>query len=177
MANNDSLLLVIDMQEGFRFPESEKIINNIQSIINLFDNVLFTKFIDNKDSMFDTQLHWTTFQNKEKQGIMKEFTMYDSVVFEHNTYNPITRELDLYIKSKSISKIYIVGIYTDVSILLSAMLLFDMGIETFVVGDACNSVHKNQINNLHASSLESLSHILGKDHVIEIGFFKESFDC
>lgn len=162
-----SLLLVIDMQEGFRFPESEKIIDNIQSIISLFDNVLFTKFIDNKDSMFDKQLHWTTFQKKEKQEIMKEFTMHDSLVFEHNTYNPITKEVDLYIKSKSISKIYIVGIYTDVSILLSAMLFFDMEVEVFVIGDACNSVHKNQKNDLHLSSLESLSHILGKNHIVD----------
>ena len=172
MLNDDSLLLVIDMQEGFRFPESEKIIENIQFVASFFDNVIFTKFVDYQGSLFDKQLHWNTFQDKEKQKIMSEFLTLNFKLFDHNTYNPITEEVRLFIKNNNFNKIFIVGVYTDVSILLSAMLLFDMGIETFVVGDACNSVHKNQINNLHASSLESLSHILGKDHVIETGFFK-----
>ena len=43
------------------------------------------------------------------------------------------------------------------------MDLFDEGIECFVVEDACHSLH-GQDN--HERALDSLSHIIGSDHII-----------
>lgn len=161
------LLMIIDMQEGFRYLESEKIIDNIKHLHSVFSIIAMTKFIDRPGSIFEKQLNWTTLQSEEKQKLMSEFVNIKANVFNHTTYNPLTEDFRTFVIERGIDRVFIAGIYTDVSVLVSAMLLFDMGLEVFVVKDACNSVHKNQVNNLHMSAIESLTHVLGKDHVVE----------
>ncbi len=76
----NKLLLVIDMQEWFRAVESEKIIPEILKIKEKFDwKVVFTKFIDKKASLFEKQLNWTIFQNKDNQKIFKELDEKDNI--------------------------------------------------------------------------------------------------
>ena len=161
-------LMIIDMQKGFRFPETESIIPSTQSLRHQFKgSTIFTKFIDSPNSNFEKQLNWTTFQNKENQEILTEFSLKDSdKVFTHSTYNPVTNELLSYLSQNQIKQVFLSGIYTDVSVAYAAMTFFDAGIETFVISDCTNSVHKNQKNKIHESALESLSHILGKDHIL-----------
>ena len=43
------------------------------------------------------------------------------------------------------------------------MDLFDNGLETFVIEDACNSLH-GKLN--HDSAISSLGHILGKKRIL-----------
>lgn len=155
------------MQEGFRYPESELIVPKILDEVNSGKYVnIFTKFVDVSGSNFETQLKWTKFQDESNQRVMKEFNNADKNVFEHNSYTAITSEVLDFFNSNSIKKVYLCGIYTDVSVLKSAMDLFDAKYEVFVLKDCCASIHKNQNFDLHQSGLESISHIIGKDHII-----------
>ncbi|GEM_PF-6581608 len=163
----DKALLVIDMQEGFRFPETELILPNLLNVVNKFDGqILFSQFVDEPNSMFERRLSWTTFQDINKQKLLREIESKVKNIFSHKTYNPITKQLLDYISENNIKTVYLSGIYTDVSVLVSAMLLFDNNTEVYVLEDCCNSVHKSQTNNIHISAIESLSHIIGKTHIV-----------
>lgn len=156
------------MQEGFRFTETEYIIENILNRLRNFSGIkIFTQFFDIPNSLFEQQLHWSKFQNEENQRILKEFDeISDKIIFRHSSYGVATKEMIDFLKENQVKKIFLTGIYTDVSVLKSAMDLFDNEFEVFVIKNCCNSVHRNQKNNLHESGIESLSHILGKDHII-----------
>lgn len=164
---NNKALIVIDMQEGFRYPETEAIIPKIIYEIDKFDgSKIFTQFFDVSGSLFETQLKWTKFQDEKNQKILKEFNKYEKIIFRHSGYSAITPELIDSLRKENISQVYLSGIYTDVSVLKSAMDLFDKGFEVFMLKNACASIHKNQNFDLHESGLKSISHIIGKDHII-----------
>lgn len=162
-----SALLVIDMQEGFRLPRSEEIILPIQNFLNSFSGeVVFTQFFDTPKSLFETQLHWPIFQDKQKQEILVELRENAQNIFRHSTYNPITEELKDFLKEKGVTRIYLCGVYTDVSVFISATTLFDLGFDVYVLKEACASLHPEERRDIHQSSLESLSYVLGSDHLI-----------
>ncbi len=158
------LLLIIDMQEGFRFTESEIILPNILKLRRSFQGkIVFLKFINEKNSLFERQLKWFKFQNKKDQELFSELQAMDNIQLEHNNYTVLNNKLREFIKENNITKIYLAGIYTDVCIIKTAMDLFDEEIKTFVIKDACNSLHGR---NNHDSAIDSLKHILGEKQII-----------
>ena len=102
-------------------------------------------------------------QNEEDKKLFSELQTSNNIEFEHNDYTVLNESLMKFVKENRITKVYLCGIYTDVCIVKTAMDLFDEGIETFVIEDACNSLHGK---NIHDSVIESLRHILGKKQII-----------
>jgi len=165
MTNNmESLLLIIGMQKGFRYAGSEALLPNLLKLKKSFKGkIVFSKFVNDKDSLFEKQLNWTEFQNEEDKKLFSELRASNNIEFEHNGYTVINEALLQFIKENKIIKVYLCGIYTDVCITKTAMDLFDKGIETFVIEDAYNSLHGKSI---HDSAIESLRHILGKKQIL-----------
>jgi len=160
----ESLLLIIDMQEGFRHQRSENILPNLLKLKGSFKGkIVFSKFINKRNSLFEKQLNWIKFQNENDQKLFLELQASDNVELEHNTYTVLNDDLKKFIKTNNITKVYLVGIYTDVCVIKTAMDLFDNDIETFVVKDACNSLHGKNNHNL---AIDSLEHILGKKQIL-----------
>lgn len=159
-----SLLLIVDMQEGFRSQEAQSIIPQIVSLKNGFDGVVaFTKFVNQKGSLFERQLQWSALQQESEQSILVEFNLEDKLLFHHATYAVLTTELLDFIQKNDVNKVFLCGVYTDVCITKAAMDCFDHHIDTFVVKDACASLHGD---TQHDAAIISLQHILGKDHVV-----------
>jgi nicotinamidase-related amidase len=159
-----SLLLVIDMQEGFRTRESEKILPVIKKLINEFaGKIVFSKFENKKGSLFETQLNWTKFQNKFDKKILTELKYSNSSKITHNTYTIYNKKLKRFVLKNKINKIYLCGVYTDVCIIKTVMDLFDNGFIVYVIANACNSLHGTKN---HEYALDSLKHIIGGHHVI-----------
>lgn len=159
-----NLLLIIDMQEGFRSAESEAILSNLLKLKNSFKGkIVFSKFINNKNSLFEKQLDWTRFQNKKDKKLFSELQTSNNIKLEHDTYTVLNEELKEFISKNKITKVYLCGVYTDVCIIKTAMYLFDNKIETFVIEDACNSLHGKKNHN---SAIDSLRHILGKKKIL-----------
>ena len=160
----ENLLLIIDMQEGFRNAKSEIILPNLLKLKNSFKGkIVFSKFVNTKNSLFEKQLNWTKFQNNEDKKLFSELQTSNNIELEHDTYTVLNKKLKEFIIKNKITKIYLCGIYTDVCIIKTAMDLFDNNIKTFVIEDACNSLHR-KIS--HDSAIDSLKHILGKKQII-----------
>ena len=156
--------MIIGMQKGFRYAGSEALLPNLLKLKKSFKGkIVFSKFVNDKDSLFEKQLNWTEFQNEEDKKLFSELRASNNIEFEHNGYTVINEALLQFIKENKIIKVYLCGIYTDVCITKTAMDLFDKGIETFVIEDAYNSLHGKSI---HDSAIESLRHILGKKQIL-----------
>ena len=159
-----NLLLIIDMQEGFRHAESEAILPNLLKLKNLFrGKIVFSKFVNDKNSLFEKRLNWTKFQNGKDKKLLPELRASDNIELEHNTYTVFNKDLKEFITKNKITKIYLCGIYTDVCIIKTAMDLFDNNIETFIIEDACNSLHGKKDHDL---AIDSLKYIFGKKQII-----------
>lgn len=160
----DSLLLIIDMQEGFRCIESESILPNILKLTKTFKGkIIFSKFINQQNSLFEKQLNWTKLQNKKDQQLFTELKDNDNTIIEHNTYTVLNNTLKQFLINNNITKVYLCGIYTDICIIKTAMDLFDNNIEVFIIKNSCNTLHKRQNHN---SAINSLRHILNAKHII-----------
>lgn len=159
------LCIIIDMQEGFRAIESELIVSKISSLIEENDSWEFvmTKFINQKGSLFETQLQNNKFQDKEEQKIMKEFEEYNLREFKHSGYSVLTDEFKKYLNENNFKNIYLTGINTDTTIKLAAMEMFDLGYKVFVVREGVNTLHGRDVQS---ASVESLKKILGERQVI-----------
>lgn len=160
-------LLVIDMQEGFRHKASEAIIDKIAELVKGFDGkVVFTLFVDEPGSMFDTELHWPKFQSKDMQKLLKELepVAKGKLEAEHKGYTVLTDGLSRMLKENGIDTVYLSGVYTDVCVVKATMNLFDKGFKTKVVADACASLHGD---HNHKYAIDSLKHIIGRGNVIE----------
>ncbi|MFT4309457.1 MAG: isochorismatase family protein [Candidatus Woesearchaeota archaeon] len=158
------LLLIIDMQEGFRCKDTLKILPNIMRLKDSFkEMIVYTKYVNHNSSLFVSQLGWTQFVNEQDQMILNELRTPNNTEIVHDTYTVLNDELKMFIKNNSITRVYIAGIYTNVSIIKTAMDLFDNSIEAFIIVDACNSLH-GQIN--HNAAIDSLRHILGKKNIV-----------
>ncbi|RJQ15515.1 isochorismatase family protein [Candidatus Woesearchaeota archaeon] len=158
------LLLVIDMQEGFRSKASEKILPNIEKLMAHFsEDVIFCCFRNEKNSFFEKTLHWKRFQKESDVALMKELQSYCHKKYYHAGYTVLTSALRNHIKNKQIEKISLCGVYTDVCISKAAMDLFDRKISVAVVADACTSLHGN---GAHAAAVKSLQYVIGKKHIL-----------
>lgn len=162
--NIENLLLIIDMQEGFRYAESEAILPNLLKLRKSFKGkIVFSKFANDRGLLFGKQLNWKKFQREKDKKLFSELQALNDIEFEHNGYTVLNEDLIKFIKDNNITKVYLCGIYTDVCIIKTAMDLFDKKIKTFVIEDACNSLHGKDI---HDSAIESLRHILSRKQIL-----------
>lgn len=160
----NSILTIIDMQEGFRCKEVEQIIPVIDQLCKSFTGTrVFPAFYNKQGSLFQTQLHWKRFQTPEDVKIVKELDEHAVTIIPHSGYTVYNKELQYEMASRNVKEVYLCGVFTDVCIIKTAMDLFDAEVEVFVVSDACATPHGREIHNV---VLKSLNQILGSDHVI-----------
>ncbi len=159
------ILVIVDMQEGFRFRNVERIVPRVKLLLDKFGaNAIFTKFVDKKGSRFESVLGWKKFQEKSSQGIMKEFLTYaGNKTMAHNGLSIVTPELYEEIKRSNAKTVYLCGIYTDVSVSKAAMDLFDKGMDVKIISDAVTS----QKGHHNRYFIESLGRVLGKQNIIK----------
>lgn len=160
----EDLLIVIDMQEGFKYRESKVIIPKLKKIINRFNGiVVFSCFENIKGSKFERDLRWKKFQDKGAKKILSELRYPKAKVFRHDNYTVLNRALLRFIEMGRFKTVYLSGIYTDVCVIKAAMDAFDNNINVKVIANGCASLHG--LNN-HKYAIDSLGHIIGKNNVV-----------
>lgn len=158
------LLLVIDMQEGFRSKATESITPNLLELLQVFPGkVVLSLFVNEKGSLFETELSWTDFQAADQQALLPEFQELDFPRFWHSGYTVLTPEITDLIEAERLETIYLAGIFTDVCIVKTAMDVFDFGHRPVVVADCVNTLHGEDV---HQATLKSLKFSIGWQNVI-----------
>jgi nicotinamidase-related amidase len=137
-------LLVVDVQNAFIKPKAKDLPERIRQRIqeNPYDHLLFTQFINRKDSNFVKLLNWTKAFDPPDTDIVSALAPYtnDENVFEKSTYSAFkSAKLLEYLRTHGITLIEVCGIESDGCVLATAFEGFDLGYEMVVLRDLMRS--------------------------------------
>lgn len=144
-------LVVIDIQNYFVNEKTQNLPKKIANYIRRtkLDYVLFTQFINKKNSNFFKLLNWKKCQDSPDIDIhidLSEFVNKDNL-FSKNSYSIFKSEaLVEFLKKNKIDKLYLCGINTAACVLASAYEAFDLGYDVKVLTNLCASHYGNSFH-------------------------------
>ena len=137
-------LLVIDVQKYYINENTKDLPRMIENFIkqNKFDFVLFTKFINNKNSNMYRVFQWDHMMNPADTGLcdnLIQFVQNDNV-FTKDTYSAFKSEpFRYFLKINNIGELTLCGFDTDACVLATAYEGFDLGYKIHVIDDLTSS--------------------------------------
>lgn len=157
------LLLVIDIQRDFVNENTSSTLNKIKMLVDSkkYDVVAFTRFINDKNSIWYKKLNYKGCMTKNGQSIAID--TQNNKIFDKKIYTAVNNELKNYIQENDISEIYLCGFDTDACVQKTAIDLFENNYNVFVLKDYCMS-HKGV--ELHNIIINNLARLIGKNSII-----------
>ena len=157
------MLLVIDLQKSFINPNTEFLISKIDSLVNSgsYDLVVFTKFINDNDSMWVKKLNYKGCISLEDRKIMIDTK--DNIVLEKSLYTAYSNNLINLINLFKIDEVYLCGIDTECCVLKTAFDLFENGYDIKVLSGYSACTHGEESNK---NALDIIARNIGKSNVI-----------
>lgn len=76
---------------------------------------------------------------KLQQVIAPELSSHSEEVFRKSVYSGVTTEFRQFLRDRSITEVYLVGLYTHTCVLHTAFDLFALGVKPVIVSDLCLS--------------------------------------
>lgn len=131
----NSLLLIIDLQKSFINENTIYVIKNIQKKIKQFNHIIFTRFINDYDSICYKKLNYKGCLLEEDKQIV--IPVENNMIIDKKIYTAYCDELVKYIKEKNINKIYLCGIDIECCVLKTALDLFENDYEVYIIKDCC----------------------------------------
>lgn len=168
----DNILLLIDVQNGFRNEYTEPKIKEIHNFIYQygFKKIIATKFINYEDSLFVTNLDYTDMMFSNEQEIVEEIKPFISAVSLKHTYNCVNsnflEQLMILNDGQKPEQVLIAGFDTEGCVLASAIGLFDAGIIPMVLADF---VASSQGEDNHNYGLEIMKTLFGQGSIVKLG--------
>lgn len=159
-------LIVTDMQNGFMNKHTLKLIGRIKDLLekNLFDLVIFTKFINHQNSPYVNLIGYNGLQKGRETEIVNELKVSAQIVFQKNTYGPFGSDFEAFLKKENIASLYFVGVDTNACVMKGAIDAFEKGYTPFILGYYCGS-HSGI--KYHQFALKNLQKLIGKRQVID----------
>ncbi len=148
-------LLVIDMQNYFVNKHTKELPNKIRKFIltngEKFDYILFTQFVNTKDSNFVKLMKWRKCFRSPETDIhprLKEFSNFRNVFTKH-TFSPFkSKEFLNFVKRNRINDFSICGTDTEACVLSTAVDAFDSGYRVKILKNLCGSHHGNKAHKI-----------------------------
>ena len=159
----NKLLLVIDMQKDFINENTKFLIEKIEKLIdeNKFNNIVFTRFINNNNSVFYKRLKYTGCTSKEGMKIV--LSEDSKKIIDKQGYTALTKECIEYINENNIDEIYLCGIDTECCVLKTAFDMFEAGYNVYVLKDYSASTYGEERHN---NAIQILERNIGKEFVV-----------
>ena len=157
-----SLLLIIDLQQGFINNNTEHLLIKIKDLLkeDKFDKVVFTRFINSTDNILFKKLNYKDCITEDSKKLLIET---NNKIIDKQIYSAFIPELKAYIEENDISKIYLCGIDTECCVLKTAFDLFENEYDVYVLKDYCACMLGLQRHN---NALDILKRNIGYDKVI-----------
>ncbi|WP_051271086.1 isochorismatase family cysteine hydrolase [Shimazuella kribbensis] len=161
----NTLLFVVDVQNGFVSSKTEFVLERITSLLqkDLFDFVAFTQFVNEKPSPYREYLHWSKLSTSIEQEIYPEIQPFATNVFKKGIYSAINAETMKFIKDHNIEKVFILGMDTDCCVLKTAVDLFENHIHPIVLAHYSAS---NGGKVSHDAGVKVLERLIGRHNTI-----------
>ncbi|WP_408925530.1 isochorismatase family protein [Corynebacterium sp. YSMAA1_1_F7] len=162
---SNKCLLVVDVQNGFISDYTSKclpfIYDSLQS--GEFDLVVATRFYNPEGSPFRKQIHWEKLVTAHEIALDPEVEQRADVIIDKPTYTAGQALLDV-IADREIDEVVVMGIDTDVCVLVNSALLFDNGITVTIDIRGCAT---NGGPDAEEAARKLLKRYIGWDYVIE----------
>ena len=156
-------IIVVDMQKGFMKDTNYHLIDKINRYIKEhdFDNIFFTKCVNDNESPYKKILMWNGMTQAEEQEIIVNVPQNAKIITK-NCYG-ISIENIKQFKDLGINEIEICGTDTDACCLAIAFNLFDNGIKPIVLSHLCASSSRN--DKIHTNALEIMKRQFGYENI------------
>lgn len=157
------LLLVIDVQKDFINENTKPILSKIEELVNndQFEHIVFTKFINDVNSIWYKELNYKGCLSEEQQKIVIDTK--DHKVFDKRIYSSLNDELKRYLLENNIDEIYLCGFDTDACVLKTALDLFENNYNVYILKDYCMSSANVELHNIY---INNLARLIGKDKIV-----------
>lgn len=159
-------LVIIDIQKGFMNKITSKIPSKIQAFIETHKKdyalIIFTQYVNHKDSNFVKNLNWKGFMTAKENAIVDELKglINSKNLFVKYTYGSFVDDTVLNVlKKNKIKQVDIAGIDTENCVLTFARDAFDRGFSIRVLKDLSAS-HSSP--KLHKAALEIIENNIGQ---------------
>jgi nicotinamidase-related amidase len=170
MAQLKSVLVVIDVQNGFVTEHSEPVMPVIVNLIRHWQtvggDVVFSRYLNYPGSPFERLMSWTRMAGGPETNLTAELMPFvgphTPVVIKH-TYTLFTPEYVKLVTERGWTDLYLCGFDTDMCVLKTAVDAFERDLTPWVVEDACAS-HLGPEG--HDAGLRVLRRFIGISHVI-----------
>ena len=122
-------IIVVDMQKGFMTNNNKHLIDKINQYLksNSFDNIFFTKCVNDEQSPYAKILGWNGMTMEEEQALVCSLPT-NAKVLTKNCYGISNQDIKMF-KDLGITEMEICGTDTDACCLAIAFNLFDNNIK------------------------------------------------
>ena len=159
-------IIVVDMQKGFITEKNSYLIEKINKYLkdNVFDNIIFTKCINDSKSTFNKILSWHNMTKQSEQAFATDIPT-NAQILTKNCYGLSTDHINL-LKKLGITEIEVCGIDTDACCLAIAFNLFDNNIKPIILSTLCASSAENE--HMHNYAIDLMRRQFGQENIKQV---------
>ena len=158
-----SQLLIVDVQNGFINEWTAHVPARVASLQDSFDQVLVTRLYNPQKSLYRKLIGWSGFSLGSVDAQLAFSPRTDATIIDKSTYSCVTQALADRLRREGIARVHLCGIASDGSVLMSAVSLFEIGIEPVVLAHACGSTCGYAD---HQAALQIMKRLIGEKQVI-----------
>jgi len=172
MPTTSSVLVVVDVQNGFIRPPSASVVPVIRDLVQRWRNaggdVVFTRYLNYPGSPFERMIHWTQLQDSPQIDIVPELqpaANRATAVLDKTIYSLFSPEGKELVSSHGWTDLYICGIATESCVLKTAVDAFELDLTPWVIEDASAS-HAGQA--AHDAGILVIQRFIGAGQIIRV---------
>ena len=167
-----SLLLVVDVQNGFINEHTEHVVAPVNALMAAFRRrntpIALTRFVNTPGSGYARWIGWTRFMQAPENALHAGVDAGDAPVFVKHGYTAFTEDFTRFVVEHAVERLVLCGIATDGCVLKTAVDAFERGIEPLVVRDACASHAGREV---HDAGLLLLGRFIGTRQIVTLAEF------
>lgn len=169
MEINKSVLMVVDVQNGFLTERTRHVLPVIVTLVDQWQKsnggTVYSRYSNYPGSAFERLMDWRQLYTSPDTDIADELTPYTrhSITLDKHTYSAMTPRFTELASRNNWTDIMVCGIDTDLCVLKTALDIFEHGLTPWVVTNASASTGGD---NSHKSGLTVIGRAIGEHHLI-----------
>lgn len=150
---SNSVLVVIDMQNGFVKPASAYVVPVVTDLVRRWQDAggdtVFTRFINKPGSQYERLIKWTSVATAPETTIVEELRPYAeraTAIIDKPGYTMFTPEGDALVKAHGWQNLIICGLTTESCVCKTAVDAFERDLTPWVLTDASGTHAGEHVN-------------------------------
>jgi len=171
MHQGDSVLAVIDVQNGFVSAASAHIVPRVVDLVERWSAAglpyVMTRFVNSPGSAYERLIGWTQVQSSPQIDLVDELAPYvasATAVLDKPGYTMFTDEGAALVNANGWKHIVIAGIATESCVMKTAVDAFELDLTPWVVKDA---VYSDAGEEAHEAGLLVAGRFIGRNQLVE----------